>query len=158
MFLKSLFLFIKLVYYSVLSKIRNSIEAYMKSQGKKTDWTEAHLNFQGILNLRKFWDIETSWKFRCSNNFELITVKLKQAVTMIRLIFSKKEPLRYVPVKTFPDFCYWGYHYNLCALFLKFLKLLIVLFVSCLFFKTDLFSELKQLNRSKATSHFFRET
>ena len=120
MFLKSLFLFITLFYYSVLSKIRNSIEAYMKSQGKKTDWTEAHLNFQGILNLRKFWDIETSWKFRCSNNFELITEKLKQAVTMIRLIFSKKEPLRYVPVKTFPDFvigviiticapCFWSF-------------------------------------------------
>ena len=40
---------------------------------------------------------------------------------------------------------------------LKFLKLLIVLFVLRLLFKADSFLESKQLSRSKATSHFFEE-
>ena len=38
-----------------------------------------------------------------------------------------------------------------------FLKLPIVLFILCLFFKVDQFSESKQLNKSKATSHFLEE-
>ena len=38
-----------------------------------------------------------------------------------------------------------------------FLKLLIVLFILCLFFKVNQFSESKHLNKSKATSHFLEE-
>ena len=59
----------------------------------------------------------------------------------------------YFPLKTFPNFYSRG-HYNVCTLLLKFLKLLIVLFVLYLFPKADQFSESNQLNRGKATSHF----
>ena len=68
-----------------------------------------------------------------------------------------KQPLYYHHIKTIPDLNYRGWDYNLCTLFLKFLKLLIFLLVLYLFYKADQFSESKLLNRSKATSKFLEE-
>ena len=74
MFLKSLFLFIKLVYYSVLSKIRNSIESLHEKPRKKNRLNGSspefprYTEFEEVLGYRDVMKIPMFQQFRVDNS------------------------------------------------------------------------------------------
>ena len=118
------------------NKIINSKEAHKRATEKKNQTEGSHV-FPTCTELRRFWDIEMSWKSRSSNKLKLLIEKLKQTATMNRLRWMKKGQIE--KLGKHEDNKYKFSSYFFCKFSCANLSSCISFFSPCLMQQTDVF-------------------